>query len=128
MASVDSEYANQQAISCETLRKAQFITLAKSISFEQALQSLSESLGFTPSVIIMCEDPFYVIKFVEARMGIAYVPSKSWKNRFSSNVVLRPVEGHSYQRQNYLYRNSKYPYSDASKLFIKELAAMASNL
>ncbi|MCI6040995.1 MAG: LysR family transcriptional regulator [Clostridiales bacterium] len=123
-----SEYAHQHAMTKEQLEKEEFITLAKSISFNSALQRLGEQLGFTPAIMIVCEDPYYIIKYVEVGLGIAYIPSKTWKNRLSPGVKLLPVAGLSIQRQTYLYHNPRAAHSEASRHFVKMLINLSSGL
>ena len=123
-----SEYAHQHAMTKEQLQQEEFITLAKSISFNSALQRLGEQLDFTPAIMIVSEDPYYIIKYVEVGLGIAYIPSKTWKNRLSPGVKLLPVAGLSLQRQTYLYHNPRLPHSKASEHFVKMLINLSSGL
>lgn len=126
VAAARSDYARQKAMTRDILQKAEFITLAKSNSFNLALQRLGERLDFKPSVMIVCEDPYYIMKYVEVGLGIAYIPSKTWKNRLGPEVRLIPVKGLSLQRQTYLYRNPRLVHSEAAKQFIKMLISLSS--
>lgn len=128
LVSSKSEYASQPVMPRALLRKADFITLAKSNSFDYALHKLSEQLDFSPSVMIVCEDPYYIMKYVEVGLGVAYIPSKTWQNRLSADVVLLPVEGISLQRQTFLYHSPSHVHTEASKAFVKMLIDVSSDM
>lgn len=63
--------------------------------------SICQSAGFTPNVSIQTDDPFYVRKYVEMGLGIAFIPSCSWEGLFSDNVVLRDIGG--FKRKTYVF-------------------------
>lgn len=108
-------------LTLEALKKANYITLAKSKSFDTALRELGKHFHFNPTVAFVCEDPFYVLKYVTDNLGIAYIPSKTWKHRMSPDIVLLPVKGFELERRTYLYRNLNRPDSSAVERFAKIL-------
>ena len=78
--------------------------------------------------MIVCEDPYYIMKYVEVGLGVAYIPSKTWQNRLSADVVLLPVEGISLQRQTFLYHSPSHVHTEASKAFVKMLIDVSSDM
>ena len=45
--------------------------------------------GFYPNIAFQLNDPSYVRRYVEMGLGIALVPSYSWRGLFSENIVLK---------------------------------------
>ena len=48
--------------------------------------------GFVPNIAIQTDDPFYLRKYIEMGLGIAFVPTLSWRGLFSDNIVLKGIE------------------------------------
>lgn len=115
-------------ITPETLRKANYITLAKSKSFENALLALGKHYHFTPTITFVCEDPFYVLKYVTDNMGIAYIPSKTWKHRMSPDIALLALPDFKLERHTYLYRNPERGPSNAVEKFMDILQDISRSM
>ena len=92
-----------------------FVTMGVGTDFMQALRDACISSGFSPNIVIQCDDPYYVRKYVEMGMGVTIVPSVSWRGLFSDNVRLIDV-GDIY-RNIYLYHKPEAEMSPAAKLF-----------
>ena len=59
--------------------------------------------GFAPDVVVQSDDPYYIRKYIEMGLGVSFIPSASWKGKFSDNVVLKKIT--DIKRQTFLYRN-----------------------
>ena len=84
--------AQHKNVSFEKLRGEKFITMSPgsvlhSITFEQCRLH-----GFEPNVPFICDDPYFVRKYVSSNMGIAFSPAVSWDGRFRENTVLIPLK------------------------------------
>lgn len=84
------------------LRDKPFITMGPGNSVHSLTETICRELGFAPRIALQSEDPFYIRKCVELGLGIAVVPTFSWKGQFSDQVELRRAGDHS--REVYLYR------------------------
>lgn len=124
----NGKYANQKVFTKEMARTAEYTTLMDGTSFNQGLEKLSQELKFKPNIALVSEDPYYVIKYVDTGLGVAYLPSKTWTNRLGSNIVLLPVQDVTLSRQTYLYRNSKRLYTNACKYFAQMLMDVSAQL
>jgi len=92
-----------------------FVTMRAGTDFSRVLNSICLEEGFSPNIVIQCEDPFYVRKYVEMGMGITLTPSISWKGMFTDNVRLIDL-GEIY-RNIYLYHKPEAEMSRVAKLF-----------
>jgi DNA-binding transcriptional LysR family regulator len=75
---------------------------------------------FYPNVSIHCDDPYYILQYVEANLGITVAPSVAWKNLFNENVVVRKFEDapleYAKKRTLVTYDTRKYMHKSV-KLF-----------
>ncbi len=78
-----------------------FISFGKGADHYRLTTSLCEENGFLPHIAIQSDDPFYIRKCVELGLGLAVVPSLSWRGLFSDEVRLIPLHGK--KRNTYLY-------------------------
>lgn len=84
------------------LRDKPFITMGPGNSVHSLTETICRELGFAPRIALQSEDPFYIRKCVELGLGIAVVPTFSWRGQFSDRIELRRAGDHS--REVYLYR------------------------
>lgn len=87
----DNPLAKKHPLSARDLRTEQFITMPKGRSLYLLTNSICLDAGFTPSISILTDDPSYIRKQVELGLGIAFIPSCSWKGLFSDKVELRSI-------------------------------------
>lgn len=110
-----------QPVTAETLKQQRFISMPKGTSqYEYTLQCCND---FIPNITIFSDDPYYIRKYVELGLGVAFFPSLSWKNQFSENVVIKKAGNIS--RTTYVACKSDKYMSKASHLFIEELLSVA---
>lgn len=86
------------------LRDKPFITMGPGNSVHSLTEAICREMGFQPRIALQSEDPFYIRKCVELGLGIAVVPTFSWKGQFSPQVELRRAGDHS--REVFLYRRT----------------------
>ena len=86
------------------LRDRPFITMGPGNSLHSLTEAICREMGFAPRIALQSEDPFYIRKCVELGLGIALVPTFSWRGQFSDRVELRPVG--PYSREVFLYRRT----------------------
>ena len=81
-----------------------------------------KNAGFVPNIAFELNDPAYVRKYIEMGLGIAFIPSVSWRNLFSENIVLKNV---GVKRKTFAYLpNNKHTKKSVS-IFIEYLLAAA---
>ncbi|MBQ2990069.1 MAG: LysR family transcriptional regulator [Clostridia bacterium] len=128
----DHPLAHRDRISLRELSDEKFITMSSrsslyAITFEQC-----RSNGFDPHVPFICDDPYFVRKYVAENMGIALAPSLSWAGRFRENTRLIPVDDPPILSTSYLMWNDQRYMSPAahafSKFLMQQAAALEGNL
>ena len=95
------------------LIKAPFITMANGNSMYDHTLKACQQLGFTPNIVLQSEDPFYIRKCIELGLGIAFVPSLSWKGQFSEDIAFADMGKN--RRNIYIYE--KYGANDPLEEF-----------
>lgn len=91
----------KEGLTLSDLKDERFISMPRGRSLFSLTNSICQSAGFTPNVSIQTDDPFYIRKYVEMGLGIAFIPSCSWEGLFSDNVVLRDIGG--FKRKTYVF-------------------------
>lgn len=86
----------------DVLRDKPFITMGPGNSIHNLTEGICREMGFSPRIALQSEDPFYIRKCVELGLGIAVVPTFSWRGQFSEEVELRRLG--EYSRDVFLYR------------------------
>jgi len=87
----DNPLAKRQSISMEDLRGEKLISMPARSALYNTTVSLCHAYGFEPQIPIICDDPYFVRKYVSENMGVALAPELSWTGRFRSNTVLLPI-------------------------------------
>lgn len=111
-------YGKKKVIS-EDLINQRFITMPDDSSIFRYTQRICSDMGFTPEIAIQSDDPYYVRKYVELGLGIAFVPSISWQGLFSENTTFIKVG--KYKRNTYVFWNEDKYMSRGIETFLKEL-------
>lgn len=107
--------SESEGVSIASLADENFISMAKSSRLAEYSYALCRSAGFVPKIVISAEDPYYVRKYVEMGLGIALVPTISWRGLFSDNTSLVDVGEH--YRSVYLYTFSDKAPSRSERIF-----------
>lgn len=84
--------AEAKQIDLSRLRNERFITMSPGSSLHAITDSICRDAGFAPEIVIETDDPYYVRKYLEMGLGIAFVPSLTWKGEFSDEIVLKELD------------------------------------
>ena len=87
--------------------------------------SFCREAGFIPNIVLEINDPAYVRDYIEMGFGIGFIPSYSWKDLFTDNIVLRSV---GKTRKNYAYIPKNKYIKRITKEFLKELSKEAKKI
>lgn len=104
----DDPLAQKDTIDIDELRSRPFITMPETQSLYKLTIDICSSIGFTPRIAIMSDDPYYVRKCVELGLGVTFVPDISWKGQIPSSIRLIGLKGYTrdtfvfYDRGNYM--------------------------
>ena len=105
------------------LSDEKFITMTSSSSLFRITKETCLNLGFEPNIIIQCDDPFYIRRYVELGLGVAFVPMCSWQGLFSKNIFFKNIG--NITRKTYFYINKKRKSSIAINNFCELLSQIA---
>lgn len=119
--------SNIENLSLKDLKDERFISMPRGRSLYSITNSICSDAGFTPNISIQTDDPFYVRKYVEMGLGIAFFPSCSWEGLFSDAVAIRKIG--NYTRSTYVCLPSTRKVKREVSEFLKHLSALTrSNL
>ena len=103
----------------QDLKGQKFITMSSKSSLYNITYEICSLGGFIPDIAVLTEDPGYIRKYVENGLGVAFVPSFSWRGTFSSNIVLKKVTDKV--RNTYVYYDKNKYMTKAEEMFLSEL-------
>lgn len=83
--------ARRSRVSLSELKDEKFITMPSRSSLYNITFDQCRACGFEPHVQFICDDPYFVRKYISENRGIALAPSVSWAERFRSNTVVVPI-------------------------------------
>ncbi|MDF2566639.1 MAG: LysR family transcriptional regulator [Oscillospiraceae bacterium] len=115
MLAVDDTHplAQKKYVTIDDIRNERFISMPRSSELGNVMQKACKKYTFTPENVIVCDDPFYVRKYVSLGMGVAFAPSTSWNNLWSPNIALLHIDNANFTRSTYLYsRSTKYKFDE----------------
>ena len=87
----DHRFAMRTSVAVSELRDESFILLPPGNGTSAIMTALCRKNGFTPNVVIDCDDPYCLRKYVSAGLGVAFAPERSWNGLFDSDVRLIPI-------------------------------------
>ena len=111
--------AVNEGIDALALSVEPFISLGPGNSIHQIMLEACRQWGFEPHVAVQSDDPFYIRKCVELNLGVAVIPSVSWKGQISESICLRKIDG--FQRNTYVYWDEKKYVPACAKAFMEML-------
>lgn len=115
----------KNGFSVADLVKERFITMTSGTSQKNITITACADAGFVPNIAIQTDDPFYLRKYIEMGLGVAFVPSNSWHGLFSDKVVLTPID--HLRRKTYAFL-PKGTYTKRSvQMFLQVLEDEAAN-
>ena len=120
--------AGRKSVGIRDLKGERLISLPAQSSLNSITVDLCRANGFEPMIPIICDDPYFIRKYVFDGMGIALAPELSWKGRFRENTILIPVEYPPIFVSSYLIWDSTRYLSPAVCKFREYLLSEAQNL
>lgn len=113
--------AQKNYISIDDVRNEKFISMPRSSELASVVHKACKKCNFNPDNVIICDDPFYVRKYVSLGMGVAFAPSISWQTLWPSNVKLLHIDQVSFTRSTFIYStkaNATFDVCNAFKNFL----------
>ena len=113
-----SPIAKFKKVGADALKDEIFISTTEGSSLYRHTNRICYAEGFVPNISILGDDPFYLRKYVEMGLGVAFVP-ESWIEYFSKDVTFIKIG--NYKRNTYLFLNKDRTQTRAIKLFLEML-------
>ncbi len=120
--------AKRSWVSLPELKDEKFITMPSRSSLYNITYNYCRACGFEPRVQFICDDPYFVRKYVSENMGIALSPEVSWSERFRANTVIVPIENPPIHTMTYLLWDENRYLSPAAKKFMEFVIEQAKCL
>ena len=120
--------ANKEMVHLKDLQGESLISMPKQSTLNRLVTSRCRTLGFEPEIAVVCDDPYFVRKYISDNLGIAVTPEISWRGRFRENTKLIPFEEDDMRVCSYILWNSKRYMAPATKIFMEYLIEEAEKL
>ena len=118
-------FAQKESLTVSDLENERFISMTKGSSLHRITTSTCAEHGFIPNIAIQTEDPFYLRKYVEMGLGIAFVPASSWGGLFSNNIVLKNID--HIKRKTYVFLPKTTPVKHSVEVFLQTLQSQSNS-
>lgn len=118
--------ANKLDIRTSDLEKERFITMTQKSSLHNITVNICTDAGFIPNIAIQTDDPFYLRRYIEMGLGIAFVPSFSWRGLFSDNIVLKGIN--NIRRTTYAFLPKRKHVKSSVRAFLEVLKNQAEGI
>lgn len=120
-------FAAMKSVRLEDLRAEKLISMPEETALHAIISEGCRNRGFTPNIPFICDDPYFIRKYVSENMGVAPAPSISWKGRFRENTVLVPFSEPMFVTSYLLWDDRRYMTS-AVRAFRDFLLAEAKTI
>lgn len=124
----DHPLAKARSIHLSDLKGESLISMPGQSALSRIVTSRCRSLGFEPEISVVCDDPYFVRKYVSENLGIAVTPEISWRGRFRDNTKLIPFAEEDMHVCSYILWNSKRYMSSAARMFMEYLCEEVTKL
>ncbi len=111
--------ASKPLLTVAELEHERFITMPPNSSLHKITMDACAEADFIPNVVIQIDDPFYLRRYIEMGLGIAFVPSLSWNGLFPPNIVLKKAE--SIRRKTYAFLPKRKYVKHSVEVFLQFL-------
>ncbi len=113
----DHPFAQRKSVDIADLQGQRIISLPAQAELHSKTLKLCREHGFEPIIPVVCDDPYFIRKYVSENMGVALAPSVSWHGRFRQNTVLIPIEAPQIYVCSYLIWDDTHYCSPAALRF-----------
>lgn len=126
----DNPLAKRKALTFNDIADKTFISMPNGNSLYRILNSIFQKNGKSPKIDIFCDDPYFIRKYIELKLGIAIWPTISWLETDHKNIKLIPLADEKLYREIFLFTESIELMTVAAKGFaeyLKESSKIACN-
>lgn len=74
------------------LQREPFLTLHKESSMAAITVDRCRRAGFSPNIVLECDDPQYLRRYIALGFGLAFVPERSWRGQMEGTRYLQVTD------------------------------------
>ncbi len=101
------------------LFEKEFIAMSAGNSLHDILMQINQQESLSLKITIQSDDPFYVKKYLDENLGLAFVPMISWRGTFTEKVIFKPFG--DYTRNTFVWHDDPAYMPDIHKTFLSFL-------
>ena len=124
--------ARKESVTVPELKDEIFITMPARSALNRITYDSCRAAGFEPQVRYICDDPYFVRKYVSENMGITLAPAVSWAGRFRENTKVIPISDPEITTTSYLLWDAGRYLPPAVAVFrellLREAAELSGNI
>lgn len=109
--------AEKGSVKLNELQNEKFVSMPEFSELGAVTLKACRKHNFVPDISILCDDPFYVRKYVSLGMGVAFAPSVAWANLWPDNILFLPIHDAGFARSTYLYAQGRQEKSKEYAIF-----------
>lgn len=118
--------AQKESLTFADITDQPFISMPSGSSLYRVLENLFLPKGKAPKIDIYCDDPYFIRKYMELKLGIALWPTISWLETEHNNIKLIPFAEGGLQREIFLFTDRHDCMTVAAKGFAEYLKQKAA--
>ena len=100
----DNQLSKKNSVSTHELKYEKFICMPKGSSLRYCMDMFLQQRDLNPEIVIECDDPQYIRKYLKMGLGVTFFPENSWKEQISDDIKLLRIDDGLY-RDSYIYTN-----------------------
>ncbi|NLV58079.1 MAG: LysR family transcriptional regulator [Clostridiales bacterium] len=120
----DHHLADKQAIGLNELRHERLAMFPRHTSLAALCADACSAQGLALQPDFVCDDPFYIRRYVERGDGVTFAPAVSWQGLFSNTIRLLHVRGVDLHRTIYVHWSKDKFLPFAARAFLQDLRDM----
>jgi len=115
--SKDHAFSQKQSLALKEVENEEFICLSQEYALTHTVNNYCKLVGFSPKIILQCNDHVTMRNLIEAGLGISLVPKSSWRYHHSSSIALIRISDPACSHSISLFVGNGKPLSNAALLF-----------
>ncbi len=106
----DNPLAIKKCVCSNDMSVEKFICMPRGSCMRDYMEDYFREKSITPDIVIECDDPLYIQKYLKMGFGVTFFPSLSWKAQISEDISLLKIDD-GLRRTSYIYSNKSASYT-----------------
>ena len=100
----DNPLSDKNSVSAKDIKDEKFICMPAGSCLRQYSDNFFLQNGINPEIIIECDEPQYIRKYLKMGFGVTFFPAVSWREQITDDIKLLRINEGLY-RKSYIYTN-----------------------